>query len=246
MKTFISNSKNWSLIAKQGIVCFAVLQIALSGMAAEIATNGLTIYNKGIGGQNTEYGRKRFEQHVVEIKPDYVFIYFGLNDALNEKCFVSLERFIENLNWMVDRASTNGIKPVLCTIHSVTEEPLFKRHKQELYGSEGPNGKIARYNTAIHTLAQTKKVPLADFATAANQPGTVSADGVHLTSSGYKLLAKTFLDVVATELKGNEIIVCLGDSVTYGSGMKGVGTAEGETYPAFLRQIQIPPRQNNR
>ncbi|MDD4870396.1 MAG: GDSL-type esterase/lipase family protein [Kiritimatiellae bacterium] len=245
MRIFIPNSKVRSFVVRQCIVCLAVLQITLSGMAAEITTNGLTVHNKGIGGNNTEQGRKRFEQHVVAIKPDYVFIYFGLNDALNEKCFVSLERFVENLTWMVDHARTNGIKPVLCTIHSVTEEPLFKRHKRELYGSEGPNGKVARYNTAILSLAQTKKVPLADFAKAAGQPGTVSADGVHLTSSGYKLLAKTFFDVVAPELKGNEVIVCLGDSITYSSGMKGVGTAEGETYPAFLRQIQIPPHKNS-
>lgn len=216
----------------------AVVALACTALAVDPA-NTLTVHNKGIGGQNSEQGRARFEKDVVALKPNYVFIYFGLNDTLNEPRFLSLERFTENLAWMVEHARAAGIKPVLCTIHRVTEEPLYKRHKRESYGDEGPNGKIVRYNAAIRALAQEKKVPLADFAAAAQQPGIVSSDGVHLTVTGSRLLAKTFFDVVASELKGNETIVCLGDSVTYGAGMKGAGTAEGETYPAWLRCLPM-------
>lgn len=195
----------------------------------------LTVHNKGIGGQNTAQGKARFEADVVALKPDYVFIYFGLNDTLNEPRFLPLDTFIANLVWMVDRARTAGIKPVLCTIHRVTEEPLLKRHRRESYGSEGPNGKIARYNAAIRRLAKEKDVPLADFAAVVQRnPSTVSADGVHLTAAGSRLLAQCFFDTIAPELQGHKTMVCLGDSVTWGAGLRGAGTAEGETYPAFL------------
>ena len=50
---------------------------------------------------------------------------------------------------MVDQARSAGIKPVLCTIHPIGEEPLLKRHKKESYGTEGPNGKIDRFNKAL-------------------------------------------------------------------------------------------------
>lgn len=42
------------------------------------------------------------------------------------------------------------------------------------------------------------------------------SDGVHLTLPGNKLLARTFLDVIAAPLRGGETIVCVGDSLTYG------------------------------
>ena len=36
------------------------------------------------------------------------------------------------------------------------------------------------------------------------------------------------------------MIVCVGDSLTYGYLNPGAGSAEGETYPAMLRQYPVP------
>jgi lysophospholipase L1-like esterase len=238
-------------------LCVSVV-VSLLGQAAiaedqAARLNGLTVYNKGVGGQNSRQGKARFERDVLSLKPDYVFIYYGLNDALNEPQFVALDQFIENLGWMVDRARAAGIKPVLCTIHRVDEEPLLKRHKRESYGEEGPNGKLDRYNKALRALADQKKVPLADFAAAVAEhdakspppdPSTraVSRDGVHLTPTGNRLLAQCFLDAIPSRLRGRELIVCLGDSVTWGAGAKGAGTAEDGTYPAMLRELPLGER----
>ena len=236
-------------------VLFLALGLGLSCLSgAEPAGqpgNGLTVYNKGIGGQNSEQGRARFAKDVVQLKPDFVFIYFGLNDTLNEPRFLPLDRFIENLKWMVGEARDHGIKPVLCTIHHVHEEPLLKRHRRESYGDEGPNGKIDRYNAAIRSLAKSLSAPLADFSAAVAQreaagASVVAPDGVHLTSAGNRLLAQTFFDLVAPGLTGREVIVCLGDSVTYGAGSKSAGTAEGDTYPACLRQLRRPARDGRK
>ena len=245
------------------LACLAI--VTPGGLCAESAgadrpasPGGLTVYNKGIGGNNSRAGRARFEKDVLALKPDFVFIYFGLNDTLNERAFVPLEEFVDNLTWMVRSARPAGIRPVLCTIHHVKEEPLLKRHKRESYGAEGPNGKIDRYNKAIRALAGENKVPLADFHEAVkkanretpkgdvNKPvELVSRDGVHLTVAGNRLLAECFFTVVASRIAGNETIVCLGDSVTFGSGTKGAGTAEGDTYPAMLRRMRPPGKSSH-
>ena len=68
----------------------------------------------------------------------------------------------------------------------------------------------------------------------------LNSDGVHLTAAGDKVLAKTFFDLVAPQLKGTEMIVCFGDSLTYGYQLPGAGTADGDTYPAMLRQFPLP------
>jgi acyl-CoA thioesterase-1 len=224
---------------------FAVLVLFTAAVWLPAAYAGetglLTVHNKGIGGQNSKQGRARFAKDVVALKPDYVFIYFGLNDTLNEPAFLSEKEYLENLSWMVDQARTAGIKPIVCTIHRVGEEALMKRHKKESYGAEGPNGKIDRYNKALLVLAREKQLPVADFAGVVAAAGAdagkiVSADGVHLTPAGYKALADCFFKVVAAEIKGKATIVCLGDSVTWGAGVKGSGTTTGETYPAYLSQ----------
>ena len=238
-------------------VTLAIWTLTWTALAAPAP---LTVYNKGIGGNNSRAGRARFEKDVLALKPDFVFIYFGLNDTLNEPAFVPLDQFVDNLTWMVRKARAAGIRPVLCTIHYVKEGPLLKRHKKESYGVEGPNGKIDGYNKAIRTLSRDRAVPLADFCAAVEkaqkQPRKsnvdepvefVSRDGVHLTASGNRLLAQCFAAAVASRLVGNETIVCLGDSVTYGAGVKGAGTADGDTYPAMLRRMRSPkkpaPRQ---
>ncbi|HWQ53217.1 MAG TPA: GDSL-type esterase/lipase family protein [Bryobacteraceae bacterium] len=214
--------------------------LAFGGLLA--AQNGLVVYNKGIGGQNSEQGRARFDQDVIALKPDIVLIYFGLNDTLNEPRFVPLDRFIGNLEWMLARARDSGVRPVLCTIQHVNTERLLKRHKRESYGEEGPNGKIDRYNAAIRRLARVRQVGLADFASALDRAGgptdTYTPDGVHLTPAGYELLAGCFFES-AQPLRGNEKIVCLGDSVTAGVNVNGKGTAEGSTYPALLRNFKV-------
>lgn len=217
--------------------------------AAQDAADGLTVYNRGERGQNSRQGKMRFANDVLALKPDYVFIYFGLNDTLSEPAFLSLEEYVENLRWMAAQALSAGSKPVLCTIHPVGEEALLKRHKKESYGTERPNGKIDRYNAALRTIANEIDVPVADFARVVTDSGKqiqqsalVGPDGVHLTRSGYEALAECFYGVVAGEIKGKAAIVCLGDSVTWGLGVEGSGTTAGETYPACLRRISSCPK----
>jgi len=208
--------------------------------------NDLEVYNKGIGGNNTRQGKARYQRDVIALKSDFVFIYFGLNDTLNEPAFVPVEEFESNLGWMVEEARRAGIVPVLCTIQHVRTELLLKRHKRESYGDEGPNGKIDRYNAAIRHLAVQERVLLADFGESLDRAGgptvALSPDGVHLTPAGYRLLAGCFFDTVARRLRGTETIVCFGDSVTAGVGVSGTGSTEGETYPAYLRTFPLHPR----
>jgi lysophospholipase L1-like esterase len=201
----------------------------------------LTVYNKGIKGNNTNEGKARFIQDVIDFHPRYVLIFFGANDALNEAKFVPLDRFTDNLNWMVDQAQAASIKPVLCTVHACNEKELIKRHPASLFGTEGPNGKLKHYNDAIRGVATAKSVSLADFAAQTkNAPPDLKwlgPDGLHLTPAGYKLLAQTFLDTLKPDLVSDQIVVCFGDSLTFGAFAKGQGTVEGETYPACLKTL---------
>ena len=203
------------------------------------------VYNQGRCGQNSGILRSKFDVDVLDLIPkaDFVLIFIGMNDVINDKFFTPLDKYIENVTWMIDQARKAGITPVICTMHHVIEEELYKHHSRDKFGAETVNGKMDRYNSALRKLAAEQKVDLADFsaATAKLAPSEFLSDGVHLTVPGNKLLAKTFFDIIAPRLHGQETFVCVGDSLTYGYLNKGAGTSEGETYPAILRFLSDQP-----
>jgi lysophospholipase L1-like esterase len=62
-------------------------------------------------------------------------------------------------------------------------------------------------------------------------------DGVHPTGDGYRVLASAIAQAILAGGLPHRRIACLGDSITNGQHVPGAGTAEGETYPAWLARI---------
>lgn len=205
----------------------------------------LTVHNIGRCGQNSGITRDKFGADVLtrSPKPDFVLIYIGMNDVINHNFFTPLDKYLENVTWMIEQSRKAGITPVICTIHHTVEDKVYLHHSRDKFGGETVNGKMDRYNTALRKLAADMKVGLADFNVVTNSlppADFLSDDGVHLSPAGNKLLAKTFFDIIAPKLTGEETIVCIGDSLTFGYGNQGSGTSDGETYPAMLKLLPIP------
>lgn len=230
-------------LTKLGMI--GVVGLLMGNVRASETTNHLTVINNGHCGLNSTLLIKQFQGEALNLKPkpDYVLIYIGMNDVINDGFFTPLDKYLANVSWMIDQTRKAGITPVLCTMHHVVEAEVYKHHPRDKFGAETVNGKMDRYNAALRTLAVEQKVAMADFAaiTVRMAPSEFLSDGVHLTLAGNQLLAKTFFDVIAPHLRGGEKIVCIGDSLTYGYQNKGAGTAEGETYPAMLKLLSAQP-----
>jgi acyl-CoA thioesterase-1 len=67
----------------------------------------------------------------------------------------------------------------------------------------------------------------------------LSTDGVHLTAKGYALLAQAIRKQLPKQLPANTTILCFGDSITYGIGVRPANNAPEtpETYPSQLRTL---------
>jgi acyl-CoA thioesterase-1 len=67
----------------------------------------------------------------------------------------------------------------------------------------------------------------------------LSTDGVHLTAKGYGLLATAVRSQLPKNLPGSATILCFGDSLTYGIGVRPANSLSetAETYPAQLRAL---------
>jgi len=140
------------------------------------STSGITVMNRGVGGNTTAMMRSRFETDVVSYAPDAVIILGGVHDAFQK---VPRAETQANLEWMVTRAQECGITPYVATLPPTTV--LVEA--------------LAFMNDSIRAFAQRRPgVGLIDFRSAfvsAGSPGGAPylVDLVHFDAAGYRLMA---------------------------------------------------------
>lgn len=246
------------------LAMLAVHALPVATFGANAST--VDIINSGVGGGSSTDCLRRFDRDVIEQKPDVVVMLIGTNDAVNPRKLAPLSTYRENMKAMVSKAKAAGIKVVLVTPPPCVEEVVYLRHDQNVYEGHGPAKRLEEVAAAVRELAAAEGVPLADFralllernladaeATSVirNLKNANAKDGVHPTPEGYQILGQLVYDT----LKGAGLdtvskIVCLGDSITQGANMKGVGTITGDPYPAVLHRLlngetaaapQVPP-----
>ena len=179
---------------------------------------------------------------------------FAYNDLIMEKNTGKLathEQFEKNLRYIVKTLQKNGAKVVMNTLPPCSEKLLLQRHKPEKFGNTSPMERIAQANRIVRKIAaecNCELVDLYDLVISSGDPDSresllrnpaneKSRDGVHLRAAGYRLWAeKLSSSATLKQLPAHSSVVCLGDSLTWGASMKGAGTVEGETMPAFLNK----------
>ena len=104
--------------------------------------------NAGIGGDTTRHGLLRLPQ-LLDEKPDYTVISFGMNDQLpNPGKNVPIEEFRENLKTIAEKFIQNHSRVILLTIIPVEDRETYTR--------------IDTYNRAIYDVWRELKVRLVD------------------------------------------------------------------------------------
>jgi acyl-CoA thioesterase-1 len=201
------------------------------------------VINDGFPGENTSELQVRLYDALRQFKPDYVVLFVGANDALNEKRFLPASETGANLRSMADGIKRSGAQVIMVTVHEPDLTRLMTRHKPEAYGNIPPLQRLALVNEQVREVAELEHASLVPFATVLRKAGganvELSTDGVHLTAKGYGLLASAIRAQLPKNLSGNATILCFGDSLTYGIGVRPAnGPSEtAETYPAQLRLL---------
>jgi lysophospholipase L1-like esterase len=228
-----------------GCALFSVLAAA----AAE--GPGVTVVNKGFSGRNTRNALQLIDKEVLALKPQHAVVYFGMNDAMNSGNLLPLADYEVNLRAIVKKLSDSGVKTVaLVTINPVIETYVQARHPK--HPQKGAlQAHLATYDQAVRKIAAENKLPLIDLreiiekngGPVISEKGLIRCkkngggkDGVHLTAAAYALLGARAFAVIGGRVKAGDTVVCFGDSLTFGAGVKGTGTVTGETYPAVLQR----------
>jgi len=162
------------------------------------------IINSGWPSNTTEQGRARFQKDVLDHKPDFVIIQFGINDSLIDFTNtppataprVSLERYRENLEHFVTSAKAQGAKVILMTPNPIywtwTSLQAFGQAPYNMDTVDGFNVLLKDYAEVSREVAKKYDLYGPDIQAIylANPRAWVDwlCDGMHSTDAGYKVI----------------------------------------------------------
>jgi lysophospholipase L1-like esterase len=207
------------------------------------AIGQIRVVNDGFPGENTAELDSRLDGALAQVRPNYVVLFAGANDALNEKKFLPVQETGSHLDAMARRIKAHGAQLIMVTIHDPDLTRLMERHKPEAYGDRPPLQRLAQVNKQVLRVARLEDARLVSFSTVLRKAGGTntefSTDGVHLTARGYGLLAAKVRAQLPKHLSADATVLCFGDSLTYGIGVRPAkGAPEtAVTYPAQLRAL---------
>ncbi|MCR6720908.1 MAG: SGNH/GDSL hydrolase family protein [Chitinophagaceae bacterium] len=150
---------------------------------------------KGIGGNKVTDLYLRLERDVLDLKPDVVIIYIGINDVWHKSgagTGTDADKFLQFYQTIIDKLKAAGIKVILCTPSVIGERTDFSNQQ---------DGDLNLYANNIRELASKNGLQLIDLRKSfldynfKNNPtnadrGILTTDRVHLNAQGNLLVAQ--------------------------------------------------------
>lgn len=161
------------------------------------------IINKGVGGNDTNLARERFQRDVVEEKPDLLIFSFGCNDAAidvyKQKTLprLTLEEYLGNLRFFVSEMRAIGAEMLFWTTPPmVFVERLIPYYGGEPYTSNGFNFMLDRFVESACKLMAEENVEIAHInrifkevtGNDEKKLAELLPDGLHPNSEGQKII----------------------------------------------------------
>lgn len=155
----------------------------------------------GISGNKVYDLFLRLEDDVLSQKPDWVFIYVGVNDVWHKKLLgtgTDPDKFEKFYIAIIRKLQANGIQVALCTPAVIGEK---NDGKNELDGDLNKFSQIirnlaAKYDLPLCDLRQIFVEHLGQYNGENKEKGILTNDGVHLNEAGNQLVAAQMLKII--------------------------------------------------
>ena len=171
------------------------------------------LVGKGIGGNKVSDLLTRYKSDVIDLNPDIVFIYIGINDVWHKYDFGTgsdIDLYEKGLRTIISDIKSLGSKIVLCTptvIGENTGDFELGNQFKNVETMEKMNGDLDTFSEVVRKLSNEYETELLDLRKifmdylAENNinndaAGILTTDGVHLNEQGNKLIADQMIKFI--------------------------------------------------
>ena len=170
----------------------------------------IELIGKGIGGDKVSDLLTRYRNDVIQLNPDIVFIYIGINDVWHKYDFGTgsdIDLYEKGLRQIIGDIKNIGAEVILCTPTVIGEnkgEFTLVNQFKDIETMQIMNSDLDAYSDVIRKLSSEFNTELIDLRKifmnyiSENNPnndpsGITTYDGVHLNDQGNKLIADEML-----------------------------------------------------
>ena len=171
------------------------------------------LVGKGISGNKVSDLLTRYKSDVIDLNPDIVFIYIGINDVWHKYDFGTgsdIDLYEKGLRTIISDIKSLGSKIVLCTptvIGENTGDFVLGNQFKDVETMEKMNGDLDTFSEVVRKLSNEYETELLDLRKifmdylAENNinndaAGILTTDGVHLNEGGNKLIADQMIKFI--------------------------------------------------
>ena len=171
------------------------------------------LVGKGISGNKVSDLLTRYKSDVIDLNPDIVFIYIGINDVWHKYDFGTgsdIDLYEKGLRTIISDIKSLGSKIVLCTptvIGENTGDFVLGNQFKDVETMEKMNGDLDTFSEVVRKLSNEYETELLDLRKifmdylAENNinndaAGILTTDGVHLNKQGNKLIADQMIKFI--------------------------------------------------
>ena len=167
-----------------------LVDVALKHKGLDVKTIGT-----GVSGHKSNQMNARMQRDVIDKKATWMTLSCGINDVWHGKNGVPLEQYKKEVAEIADKAEKAGVKLMILSATIFERDPM----------DGAKNEKLAPYNEFLKEFAAKRGLifvdlnsPMWDVVKANMVNGkkkglVVTADGVHMTPRGYKMMARGIL-----------------------------------------------------
>ena len=166
----------------------------------------MELINKGISGDKVSDLLLRYKSDVLELEPDIVFIYIGINDVWHKYDWgtgTDIDVYEDGLRKIISDIKIKGAKIILCTPTVIGEnngEFKLNNSFMDIDSMDIMDKDLDAFSDVIRNLSSEFNTELLDLRKKFNDyisenntenvyKGILTYDGVHLNNQGNKLIA---------------------------------------------------------
>ena len=185
----------------------------ISLLRQNLSQEEFELVGKGIGGHKVSNLLTRYKADVIDLNPDIVFIYIGINDVWHKYDFGTgsdIDLYERGLKTIISDIKSLGSKIVLCTptvIGENTGDFVLGNQFKDVETMEKMNGDLNTFSEVVRKLSNEYETELLDLRKifmdylAENNinndaAGILTTDGVHLNEQGNKLIADQMIKFI--------------------------------------------------